>query len=1112
MGLGAGGGGDARLDLPFPAMVRDGARLPFVGRHSVWPMLDHAWTDVRAGGRGLVLLGGEPGVGKTRLATEFARRVHAEGAVVLAGKCDAEVGFAYQPFLDGLRHCAAHLQGEPLRRVLGRLGGELRRLHPELATDVPGLPEPLAGDKNTERYRLFDAVGGWLHALSEDAPVVFLIDDFQWATKPTVLLLHHLLGTEESMRVLFLATYRDTDLGRAHPLADSLADLRRMPGVVRAHVAGLDAAEVAELMAAAARHELDRRGEELAHEIQRRTGGNAFFVGEMLRHLTESGGIYYEDGRLRYATSVRDLDVPDAVRDVVRARLARLSEDADRALSCASVVGMTFDEQVVAATAELSESDFRHALQEAVDAGLVQQAGPRQYRFAHQIVRDTAYSEIRQARRVRLHVRTAQAIEALLGPRLDQHVADLAHHYAVAAPAGHVTEAVAAARRAAEQAEAAAAHEEAVRFYDLALEGLAWQPDAATQCDLTLAKATAQWRAGDPQKARVVCEQAAALARSFGDADRLARVALMAGGGPAHFLWLEWGQVDEPLLALLEEALEGLPASDSAVRAELLGMLARELAFVPGMVERRAALVAEALDMARRIGDRQALGATLCFAVVATSGEISPAKRVALGSEIAAIGRELADLELEIQGLFHLTHGHLEMGEIGAVDAAIRLSEEIAATLGQPFWRWLVACYRVMRLLLAGRAEDAEDLINEALRHGEEAGEIHAYMAYGVQTAAVTAARGRAARIVTPASSKALAARYPRTSIGAVAVATTSVLAGRYDEGRAAIEVAARDGFASINRDSAFPLSFGTLAFATELLWEPRYAEAIYDALLPYAGRATVPGGPYVSMNTVDGLLAGQACLAGKFDLADAHLDAHDQLARKIGAPYLIAETAVRRALVALARGDADADALLAQAEEALRSGSDVGSIAELLDAGKRGIAGLPPKPIEQPGEGPLKLRQRLRAGLEKRAASVVNRLVRGKTDEELEKRFGSARVQKLIFNAMARGFRPDLANGFEGEISFELARHSETSGFPDVDAWTVVVRADDATARPGYGEAPAMTVRASLPDFCRLIAEELDPVAAVYERRVRIEGEFLLALRLAELFGGVSALSGVDD
>lgn len=1093
-------------------MVRDPGRLPFVGRHAVWPMLDHAWAEARHGGRGLVLLGGEPGVGKTRLASEFARRAHAEGAVVLAGKCDAEVGFAYEPFVDGLRHCAAHLEGEPLEKILGPLGGELRRLRPELKDEAPGLPEPLAGDENTERYRLFDAVAGWLHALSEHAPVVFLIDDFHWATKPTVLLLHHLLGGEGLRRVLFVATYRDTDLGRGHLLAEALADLRRMPGVVRAQVAGLDAAEVAELMGAAAGHELDKRGQELADEIQRRTGGNAFFVGEMLRHLTESGGIHYEEGRLRYATSARDLDVPDGVREVVQARLGRLSEDAHRALICASVQGLTFDEQVVGATAELAEDDLRPALDEAIDAGLLQEAGAMRYRFAHQIVRDTAYADLRDARRVRMHLLTAQAIERVLGPRLDQHLADLAYHYAQAAPAGQAKAAVAAARRAAEQAKATAAHDEAVRFYDLALGALQIEPDAATECDLTLAKATAQWRAGDPKKARVICEQAAAQARSLGDADRLAQIALMAGGGPAHFLWLEWGQVDEALLALLEEALASLPTTDSALRAELLGMLARELCFVPGTVERRTELVDEALAMARRIRDARALGLTLCFAVVATSGEITPAKRVALASEIAAIGRELADMDLEIQGLFHMIHGHLELADIDAVDAAIRRSQEIAAILGQPFWRWLVACYRVMRLLLEGRSDDTEDLINEALRHGDEASEIHAYMAYGVQTAAVTAARGRAARLVTPRVSKGLASRYPRTSIGAVAVATTDVLAGRYDEGRAGIEAAARDGFASINRDSAFPFSFGTIASSTELLWEPRYADAIYEALLPYAGRAAVPGGPYVVLTTVDALLSGQACLMGKFDVAESHLDVHEQLARRLGAPHFIAETAVRRALIALARGDADADALVAQAEAALASTPDVGAIAELFDAGRRGIAGLPPKPIDDPSQAPLRLRQRMRAGFEKRAAAIVNRLVRNKTDAELEKRFGSARVQKLIFNAMARGFRPDLANGFEGAISFELGRGSTTSGFPDVDAWTVVVRGEDAAAQPGYVAAPAMTVRASLPDFCRLIAEELDPVTAVYDRRIRIEGDFLLALRLAELFGGVSALIDVDD
>ena len=1104
--------GRPRFELPFPAMLPDAGRLPFVGRHSVWPMLDHAWAEVRAGGRGLVLLAGEPGVGKTRLATEFARRAYAEGAVILAGRCDEEIGFAYQPFSAGLSHCAIHLERDALRRVLGPLGGELRRLRPELAAEVTGLAEPLAGDTNTERYRLFDAVAGWLHTLSEDRPVVFLIDDLQWATTPTVLLLRHLLRSEDSMRVLFVATYRDTDLGRVHPLTEALADLRRMPGVVRAQVAGLDAAEVAELMASAVGQQLDRRGQEMADEIQRRTGGNAFFVGEMLRHLTESGRIHLEDGRLQYAASTRDLDAPESVRDLVRRRLSRLTDDTNRALSCASVEGMVFDQQVVSAAAELSEDDLRGALDEAVDAGLVHHAGSVRYRFAHQIIRDTLYEDILHVRRIRLHLRTAQAIEALSGARPGEHLADLAHHYAVAAPAGHAAEAVDAARRAAEQAQDAAAHEEAIRFYDMALEALQWQPDVATECDLTLAKATAQWRAGDPREARVVCERAAALARSTADADRLARVALTAGGGPAHFLWLEWGQVDEQLLALLEEALRLLPATDSALRAELLGMLARELAFVPGMVARRAELVAEALGMARRIADPQALGATLCFAVVATSGEITPQQRVGLASEIAAIGRELTDLELEIQGLFHLAHGHLELGEIDAVDAAIRRSEEIAAMLGQPFWRWLVACYRVMRLLLAGRSKDAEDMIAEALRLGDEAGEVHAYMAYGVQNASVTYARGSAARLVTPNASKALAARYPRTSIGAVAVATTSVLSGRYAEGRAAIEALARDGFASVNRDSAFAFSFGSLAWSVELLWEPTYADAVYDALLPYAGRATVPGGPYVVQGTVDGLLAGQACLAGKFDLADAHLDAHDQLAQRIGAPQLLAETHARRAVIALARGDANADALVARAEEVIASHADAGVAAELLVAATRGIAGLGPKPIDQRGQIALPLRQRFRAVLEKRAASVVNRLVRGKTDDELEKRFGSSRLQRMIFSGMARGFRPDLANGFEGNISFELARYSASSGFPDVDAWTIVVQGDHAMVRPGFVEQPAMTVRASLPDFCRLIAEELDPVAAVYDRRIRIEGDFLLALRLAELFGGASALSDVDD
>ena len=1098
------------LKLPLQPFVADARSLPFVGRDAIWPPLDAAWRSVEGGGRGLVLLAGEPGVGKTRAASEFALRAYANGAIVLAGRCDDELGLAYQPFVEALRHCATNLSGGTLRRALGRLGGELRRLRPELAAEVPGIPPPLAGDPDTERYRLFDAVSGWLHAMSETSPVVFVIDDLQWAAKPTALLLRHLLRSGEPMRVMFIATYRDTDLGRSHPLAETLADIRRVPGVERMHIPGLDADEVAELMTATG-HVLDKRGTELAEAIHRRTDGNAFFVGETLRHLSESGRIHFEDGRWRYDTSLGDLTVPEGVKELIGQRLSRLSDDANRSLSVASAAGLTFDERVVAAAADLPEGAVARALEEAAAAGVVLETWPLHYQFAHQLIRDTLYADLGQSSRIRLHLRLAQAIEAELGPRLDGHLADLAIHYAIAAPAGDVDAAVDAGRRAAAQAQATAAHEEAVRFYDLALDALQWRPDATVRCDLLLAKATAQWRAGDPRKARAICDEAAELARRIGDPEQLARIALTSGGGGAHFLWLEWGQADDDLLARLEEALKALPQADSALRAQLLGMLTRELAFVPEMVERRGELAAEAISMARRIEDLRGLALTLCFAVVGTSGEIGPAERIALADEIVEIARELDDLELEIQGHFHLAHGQLQLGEVEAVEASMRRSEEIASALGQPFWRWLVATYGAMRLLLQARSDEAEALIAQALQYGDEAGEIHAYMAYGIQSAAVTFARGRTVRLTTPRVSKALAARYPATSLGAVAIATTSVMAGRYDEGRAAIEAVARDGFATINRDSAFAYSFGILSWCTELLWESRYSDAIYDALMPYVGRAAVPAGPYAVLTTVDALVAGQACLLGKFDLADAHLDSHEELARRIGAPQLLAETHVRRALIALARGDANASALVARAEEAVASGSDLGAIAELLDAGRRGVSGLPPRPIEQPGSGPRTLGQRVRASVEERAKSVVGRLIRDKTDDELEKRFGSARVQRVLFSSMARGFRPDLANGFEGEIGFELACYG-VSGLPDIDAWTIAVQGDRATARPGYARSPAMAIRASLADFCRLIGEDLDPVGAVYDRRVKIEGDFVLALRLSELFGGASALSDVDD
>jgi class 3 adenylate cyclase len=307
-----------RAGLPIPPLLTDIGRV-FVGREAELERMKLRWKEAVAGERRAVLFGGEPGVGKTRLAAELSAFAYEDGGgVVLAGRCDEDLGVPYQPFVEALRHFLDHTPPESLREGLGRYGGELVRLLPEVAERLPDLPPPLKSDPETERYRLFDAVAGWLAAVSSDRPLLLVLDDVQWAAKPTLLLLRHVLHAAEPMRLLVIATYRDTDIGRGHPLGELLADLRRDTGVDRISLSGLTVAGVVGYMEAASGHPLTGEDDEaLALAIHDETDGNPFFVREVLRHLVETGGIAERDGRWAPTMDIDRLGIPEGVRDVV---------------------------------------------------------------------------------------------------------------------------------------------------------------------------------------------------------------------------------------------------------------------------------------------------------------------------------------------------------------------------------------------------------------------------------------------------------------------------------------------------------------------------------------------------------------------------------------------------------------------------------------------------------------------------------------------------------------------------------------------------------------------------------------------------------------------------
>ena len=242
---------------------------------------------------------GEPGVGKTRLATELALVAHSAGAVALYGRCDEESLVPHQPFVEALRHYVASCPIAQLTGQLGSNGGELRRLVPELAGRVQTLADPLPGDPEGARYRLFEAVVGLLVAAARARPVVLVLDDLHWADRPTMLLLTHLLRHSRGARLLVIGTYRDSELEPGHPLSETLALLSREQRLERHSLAPLDEDAVASLV----RGHTGQEAPELAKTIFTDTDGNPFFVVEMLRHLAES--------------TPGERSVPEGVKDVI---------------------------------------------------------------------------------------------------------------------------------------------------------------------------------------------------------------------------------------------------------------------------------------------------------------------------------------------------------------------------------------------------------------------------------------------------------------------------------------------------------------------------------------------------------------------------------------------------------------------------------------------------------------------------------------------------------------------------------------------------------------------------------------------------------------------------
>ena len=832
---------DAGLFLPLPASIeRAGATFRFVGRRTELERLRAAWERALTGGRTVVLIGGEPGIGKTRLMAELALSVHPHGAVVLYGRCEEEPGVPYQPFAEALGRYVAACPAAELRDQLGLLGGEVARLVPGLPARVPGLDEPFRAEPETERYRLLEAVRDFIGGITRSSPVLLLLDDLHWAGKPTLLLLRHLLRAGEGNRLTVVATFRDSDVPRNSPLAQALADLRREPDIERLSLKGLDEDETTALIEAAAGHPLEADDLAFSHAVHNETEGNPFFVGELLRHLAETGAVIREEPRWRISRPLSELGIPEGVREIVGRRLARLRPAANDVLSLAAVIGREFDVGLLAAAGDVTRDVVLDSLEEAEEARLVAATSGRaeRYAFAHALVRSALYEEIPSTRRLRLHLRIGEVLESR--PDADSHITEARPPLLRGGrPRGGCP-----GRRLRPPGGGPGPGRPGLRGGCLLLRAGALQPGHGGPAGRGAAL-RAPDRAGrrpDPGRRQARGHGLRRRRRhrsALGDPRRLAEVALArnvmghvitgcgarghrgpSGGGPGRS-----GQgaarcsgrpprrvgrgadVDPPARAPGQPqpgcARHGPPARDPPTLARVLGTH-HHAAFDPDNLE----------------------------------------ERLEVAGELIVLGEDLGDAEAVFLGHLFRHEDLIEQGDATGARAALDAAERVAVQLRHPVFRWHVAFRQAAHALLGGRLDEAEAMAGTARTMGRDGGVAASGVegVFGCQQYLIGFEQGRFD------AAEAALARLVETQPGLTSwralLARTLVEQGRPAEARDHFDLLVADDFALVLRGAAWLAPMVVLGGLAVDLDDRDNAAVLYRRLLPYAGRSAWGDGP----------------------------------------------------------------------------------------------------------------------------------------------------------------------------------------------------------------------------------------------------------------------------
>jgi DNA-binding winged helix-turn-helix (wHTH) protein/tetratricopeptide (TPR) repeat protein len=825
----------------------------FIGRRDALESIESNLASLgSASGRTLVV-NGEAGIGKSRLIEEVCQRICRRGIALACGRCaEAEGAPAFWPWIQVVRSLVRAGLPEALLDHLGKGAQEIARMVPELFDRLPSVETAAPLDPRAARFLLFDSINRFFQEAAAIQPIVVILEDFHRADHASLLLFQFLAKEASRYPLMILASFREAELRMDTQRYDVASNVLHDPETRVVALKGFTLEEVEEFVTAFTG---SAASPETVQELREKTAGNPLFLTQVLQLMLAKP----EHGSMA-ARGCVDLAVPRRIQDLIAQQLSSLPDGCMKLLEIASVFGRDFDLPVLEALAGLDSSRLLDLLEIARDAGFVS-IDPDvrgQYRFSHVLVRDALYHRLSTSERLRYHEQIGEHLEKRWASTDGTYSSLIAHHFYSALPLGDPIRAFNQCVAAGKWSCAQTAYEQAVASFKRALEVLDAQieDDPERRCEIHLLLGDAETKAGYRDNARQSLLAAAHLAKRVGLPEKLAGAALRFA---PDFLAIETGIYDSDLVELLEEALETIDTTDSAIRARLLVRLAVALHWADDSEVRCRSLCAEATAMAARVGDAytetyvrsgQKL-ALYCMTQPTQYLDADPGGPLAPGDEPIALVLQL----LRMTSL-------LILGRIKDFDDAVDLFAKTAEVLKQPQALWYVDLLRASRFQMLGCYKKASQLRKRYLDNGKgisDQNAVHSYLLQGVMECI-----DRGGLDECSARIRSIADAFPSVLGWRAGLAMVLTELKRVDEARAEVNFLRENDITGLPRRNEWFAALGGICLSSWVIEDRKFLENIYRILVKESGNFAVVGYCSYFWGPVDYLLALLAWRLGR--------------------------------------------------------------------------------------------------------------------------------------------------------------------------------------------------------------------------------------------------------